>query len=56
MLCVCFLHIGAEKGEERETGRGIWLGKRKARTYGKFVKRRNLNALRINWDMEKTGR
>lgn len=50
--CVCFLHIGAGKGEERETGRGIWLGKRKARMSGKFVER-DVDTTGINWDMEK---
>lgn len=55
MLCVCFLRIREGKGKERGTGRGIWLGKRKAKMSGKFVKRRNLDALGINWNMEKIG-
>lgn len=31
MPCVCFLHIGAGKGEERGIGRRIWLGKRRTK-------------------------
>ena len=48
MPCVCFLHVRAGEGKETETGKGIWLGKRKARMYDKFVTRRNMDALGIN--------
>ena len=48
MPCVCFLHVRAGERKEMETGKRIWLGKMKARIYGKFVKRRNMDALGIN--------
>lgn len=55
MRYVCFLHTGARK-KEREIGRGIWLGRKKARVHDKFVKRRDLATIKINWDMQKIGR
>lgn len=56
MQYICFLHIGAGKKEERETRRRISLGRRKTRMHGKFVKRRALDTVEINRDMEKISR
>lgn len=55
MQYVCFLHTVARK-KEREIGRGIWLARKKARIHDKFVKRRDLDTIKINWDMQKIGR
>lgn len=36
----------------RQRGRGIWLDRRKARMHHRFVKRRDLDTIGINWGMD----
>lgn len=35
--------------KKREIGRRLWLDRRKARMCDKFVKRRDLDTIRIKW-------